>query len=52
MEEKCIYGFGGETDQIEKTEMGGICSTYGGEVYGGFWQGNRSSREERDGREM
>jgi len=23
--------------QIEKNEMGGTCSTYGGEVYRGFW---------------
>ena len=32
--------------------MGGICNTYGGEVYGGFWRGNQSNREDRDGRDM
>jgi hypothetical protein len=26
-------------DQIEN-EKGGACSTYGGEVYAGFWWGN------------
>jgi hypothetical protein len=25
---------------IEMNEMGGACSTYGGEVYVGFWWGN------------
>ena len=25
--------------------MGGICSTYGGEVYAGFWWGNLSKRD-------
>ena len=24
-------------DKIEKNELGGACSTYGGEVYIGFW---------------
>jgi len=28
-------------DQIQKNEMGGACSAYGGgEVYTGFWWGN------------
>ena len=30
-------------DRIE--EMGGACSTYGGEVYTGFWWGNQRERE-------
>ena len=34
-------------DQIEKNEMGGACSIYGGreEVHTGFWRGNRRERE-------
>ena len=32
-------------DQIEKNEMGGICSTYGGEVYTGLWWGNLMERD-------
>ena len=27
-------------DKIEKNEMGGACSAYGGEAYTGFWWGN------------
>jgi len=34
-------------DKIEKNEMGGACSMYGGrgEVCEGFWWGNRSERD-------
>jgi len=31
-------------NQIEKNETGGTCSTYGGEVYTGFWWGNLRER--------
>jgi len=33
-------------DKIEKSEMGGACSTYGGrgEAYTGFWWGNLRER--------
>jgi hypothetical protein len=27
-------------DQIKNTAIGMVCSTYGGEVYTGFWWGN------------
>ena len=30
---------------IEKNEMGGECSMYGGEAYTGFWWGNLRERE-------
>jgi hypothetical protein len=34
-------------DEIEKNEMGGVCSTYGrrGEVLTGFWWGNMMARD-------
>jgi len=34
-------------DQVEKNEMGGACSAYGGrgEVYTGFWWGNLRERD-------
>ena len=32
-------------DKIEKNEMGGACSAYGGEVYRGFWWGNLRARD-------
>jgi len=32
-------------DQIEKSEIGRACSTYGGEVYTGFWWGNLRERD-------
>jgi hypothetical protein len=37
-------------NQIEKDEMGGVCSTYGGqrreEVYRGFWWGYLKERDD------
>jgi len=32
-------------DQIEKNEIGGACSAYGGEVHTGFWWGNLRERD-------
>jgi len=32
-------------DKIEKNEMGGACSAYGGEVHTGFWWGNLRERD-------
>jgi hypothetical protein len=32
-------------DQIENNEMGGACSTNGGEVHTGFWFGNLRERD-------
>ena len=35
-----VYNYAPSGDQIEKNEVGGPCSTYGGvEVYRGFWWG-------------
>jgi len=31
-------------EQIEKNEMGGACSTYGGEMHTGLWWGNLRER--------
>ena len=45
MEERCMEGFGRETDQVEKKEMEGICSTYGGGLYVGFRWGNRREKD-------
>ena len=38
-------------DQIEKNEMGGACSTYGGrgECIQGFWWGNQRERDHLEG---
>jgi len=32
-------------DKIEKNEMGGVCSMYGGEAYAGFWWRNLRERD-------
>ena len=32
-------------DKIDKNEMGGACSKYGGEAYTGFWWGNMRERD-------
>ena len=36
-------------DKIEKNEMGGACSTYGGEEYTGFWWGTLKERDHLEG---
>jgi hypothetical protein len=33
---------------VEKNEMGGACSTYGGEAYTGFWWGNLKERDHKE----
>jgi len=35
-------------DKIEKNEMGGACSAYGGEAYTGFWWENLRERTTRE----
>jgi len=37
-----LYCFG---EKIEKNEIGGACSTHGGEAYTGFWWGNLRKRD-------
>jgi hypothetical protein len=32
-------------DKIEKNEVGGACSAYGGEEYTGFWWGKLKERD-------
>ena len=40
-------------DKIEKNEMGGTCSTYGGreEVYTGYWRGNLREGDQLEDRQ-
>jgi hypothetical protein len=38
----CFYCAG---DKIEKNEMGGTCSAYGGEACTGYWWGNLRERD-------
>jgi len=42
---KFINGQYRRGDKIEKNEMGGACSTYGGEAYTGVWWGNLRKRD-------